>query len=116
MTIEFIPEGVCSKYMSVSIEGGIITNVDSFGGCSGNLRALSALLPGMKAEDAVKKLEGIRCGARSTSCPDQLSKVLRKMIKAEKTADEWNFNALPLFGENSLDENEDRPGFRKDAR
>ncbi len=87
MTIEFIPEGVCSKYMSVSVDGGIITSLDSFGGCNGNLKALSALLPGMKAEDAVKKLEGIECGARGTSCPDQLSKALRGMIEAEHASE-----------------------------
>lgn len=80
MTITYRPKGVCSRLMRVEVEDGIIRQVEVQGGCSGNLQGISRLLVGMKAEDAAAKLEGIRCGYKATSCPDQLSKALKNCI------------------------------------
>lgn len=80
MTHTFTPRGVCSRRMTVELEDGIIKDVRIEGGCSGNLQGISRLLVGMKAEDAAAKLEGIRCGYKATSCPDQLSKALKNCI------------------------------------
>ena len=80
MHIEYRPEGVCSQLMTIDVENGIIEKVEVRGGCSGNLQGISQLLVGMKAEDAVKKMEGIRCGYKATSCPDQLAQALKKCI------------------------------------
>lgn len=77
------PRGVCSREMRVEVEGGIIRRVEVVGGCNGNLKGISRLLVGMRAEDAIEKLEGIRCGFKPTSCPDQLSKALRECLKKQ---------------------------------
>ena len=75
------PRGVCSREMRVELEDGIIRKVKVIGGCDGNLKGISKLLVGMRAEDAIEKLEGIRCGFKNTSCPDQLSKALRECLE-----------------------------------
>ena len=80
MTVEYDPRGVCSRHMSVSAEDGVITNVEVFGGCDGNLQGISRLVVGMKVEDAIEKLQGIDCGGKGTSCPDQLSKAMQKLL------------------------------------
>lgn len=80
MTITYRPKGVCSQLMQVEVEDGIIRKVEVQGGCSGNLQGISRLLVGMRAEDAIERLEGIRCGFKRTSCPDQLAKALRTSI------------------------------------
>ena len=84
MTIQYKPKGVCSQLMNVKIEDGIIQDIQVLGGCSGNLQGISKLLPGMKAEDAIERMAGIRCGFKATSCPDQLSKALRAALKEEE--------------------------------
>ena len=68
--------GVCSTEINLEIENDIIKHVDFVRGCQGNLKGLSALLIGINIDDAISKLSGIECGAKSTSCPDQLSKAL----------------------------------------
>lgn len=74
--------GVCSRSVSFDIdEKGIVTKISFFGGCNGNLQGISALCDGMHAEEIIRKLKGIRCGFRSTSCPDQFSKILKQEIK-----------------------------------
>ncbi len=80
MTVEYDPRGVCSRHMSVSAEDGVITNVKVFGGCDGNLQGISRLVVGMKVEDAIERLRGIDCGGKGTSCPDQLSKAMQKLL------------------------------------
>lgn len=80
MTITYRPKGVCSQLMQVEVEDGIIRKVEVQGGCSGNLQGISRLLVGMRAEEAIERLEGIRCGFKRTSCPDQLAKALRMSI------------------------------------
>ena len=79
--IEYIPKGVCSRKINIDIQDGIITDVSFLGGCSGNTQGISALLKGMKVEDAIMRLDGIRCGFRPTSCPDQLAKALKNNLE-----------------------------------
>ncbi len=78
MILHFKPRGVCSREMTVEWEDDTILSVEIEGGCSGNLQGISRLVAGMKIDDAIQKLEGIRCGVKKTSCPDQLSKALRE--------------------------------------
>ena len=80
MTIEYQPQGVCSRVMRVTVEDGIVQDVEVVGGCSGNLQGIISLVKGMRAEDVIARLEGIRCGGKPTSCPDQLSKAIRKAM------------------------------------
>ncbi len=80
MTITYSPRGVCSREMQVSAEDGIVTNVKIIGGCDGNLKGISSLVKGMPITVAIAKLEGIKCGYKGTSCPDQLSIALRKLL------------------------------------
>ena len=80
MHITYRPKGVCSQLMEIDVEDGIIEKVVVKGGCSGNLQGISSLLVGMKAEDAIARMEGIRCGFKDTSCPDQLANALNNCI------------------------------------
>ena len=80
----YYPRGVCSREMRVEVEDGIIRRVEVVGGCDGNLKGISKLLVGMRAEDAIERMGGIRCGFKHTSCPDQLARALRECL--EKTA------------------------------
>ena len=63
------------------MENGILHNVQFVGGCNGNLKGIGALVEGMKVEDVIDRVEGIRCGMKSTSCPDQLAKALKETLK-----------------------------------
>lgn len=81
MHITYRPKGVCSELMEIDVENGLIEKVEVWGGCSGNLQGISALLVGMPVEEAINRLSGIRCGFKPTSCPDQLSKALEMCIK-----------------------------------
>ena len=72
--------GVCSREILLDVKDGIINDVSFAGGCNGNLKAISILVKGKKAEDVIAELEGLRCGNRLTSCADQLTKALRKAI------------------------------------
>lgn len=80
MTITYRPKGVCSRLMRVEVEGGIIRQVEVQGGCSGNLQGISRLLVGMPVQQAIERMEGVRCGGKPTSCPDQLAKALRQAL------------------------------------
>ena len=78
MTYTYTPRGVCSRRMVVELsDSGVIENVRIDGGCSGNLQGISRLVVGMKAEEAIARMEGISCGGKPTSCPDQLAQALR---------------------------------------
>ena len=68
--------GTCSTKIDFDVTDGVVHNVKFTGGCSGNTQGVSALVEGMKVEDVVQRLKGIRCGFRPTSCPDQLAKAL----------------------------------------
>ena len=80
MTITYRPKGVCSRLMRVEVEDGIIRQVEVQGGCSGNLQGISRLLVGMPVQPAIERMEGVRCGGKPTSCPDQLAKALRQAL------------------------------------
>ena len=77
MTYTYYPRGVCSQRMDLEVEDGVIRRVEVLGGCSGNLQGISRLVVGMPAEEAIRRMEGIRCGGKPTSCPDQLAKALK---------------------------------------
>lgn len=72
--------GTCSKMINVTVEDGIVKNVQFIGGCHGNTQGVAALTQGMKVEDAIAKLSGIDCGGRGTSCPDQLARALESFL------------------------------------
>ena len=76
-TIKYSPKGVCSRGMEIDVEDGVIQAVRVMGGCSGNLQGICSLLKGMTVEEAVGRMEGIRCGMKPTSCPDQLAQALK---------------------------------------
>lgn len=76
--ISYTPNGVCSRKMDIELDGDVITAVKITGGCAGNTQGVSKLLIGMKIDDAIERLEGIRCGFKPTSCPDQLAQALKK--------------------------------------
>lgn len=78
MKITYKPQGVCSRNIKIEIEKDIIKNVTFIGGCDGNAKGISRLIQGMKKDDVIKKLSGITCGSRATSCPAQLAKALKE--------------------------------------
>ena len=81
MIYTFRPRGVCSQEMQVEVDDqGIIRDMRVLGGCSGNLQGISALVKGMHAEEAIKRLKGIRCGFKDTSCPDQFARNLEQAL------------------------------------
>ena len=79
----YIPEGVCSVKIDYDIEDGRIYNVKYERGCNGNLKAIGVLLEGMKIEEVIKKLRGLECGIKGTSCSDQLARSLEKIVNEE---------------------------------
>ena len=76
--ITYIPRGVCSRKIDIEIENGIIISAKYTGGCAGNTQGVAALIAGMSVEEAIKRLSGIRCGFKPTSCPDQLATALKE--------------------------------------
>lgn len=80
MTYEYRTRGVCSRKIMFDIEDGLIKNVRFEGGCNGNLQGIGALVEGMDAEEAVRRLSGIRCGMKNTSCPDQLAAAIQEVL------------------------------------
>ena len=74
--MKYQTKGTCSTSIDIEVENGTIKFVEFFGGCNGNLKGIANLVTGMNIDDAISKLSGIECGAKSTSCPDQLSKAL----------------------------------------
>ena len=73
--------GTCSREIVFDLEDGIVKNISFQGGCNGNLKGVSSLAEGQKAEDVIKRLEGIKCGFKNTSCPDQLATALKEALK-----------------------------------
>ena len=72
--------GTCSRQIYLNIEDGILKDVEFVGGCHGNLQGVCALVKGMKCDDVVAKLEGIKCGFKQTSCPDQLTRAIKEAM------------------------------------
>ena len=75
----FRTSGVCATDISFKVENGVVEEVVFNGGCSGNTKGLSALLKGMKVDDVISRLEGLNCGPRASSCPDQLAQALKSL-------------------------------------
>lgn len=80
MEYRYKPQGVCSNEMTIEIEGDTIKKVTIEGGCAGNTVGVSRLVEGMKIQEAIKRLKGIPCGIKRTSCPDQLAIALEEII------------------------------------
>ncbi len=74
--------GTCSSEIHFEVEDGKVTSLSYVGGCNGNLQGISSLVTGMKVEDVIAKLSGIKCGFKPTSCPDQLAKALTEYMEA----------------------------------
>ena len=72
----FRTNGVCARGIELEVENGIVKDIRFIGGCSGNTQGIASLVKGMNVEEVKRRLKGIRCGAKSTSCPDQLAQIL----------------------------------------
>lgn len=84
MVLTYKTQGTCSRSITLNIdENDVVTDVSFEGGCNGNLKGISALCIGMKADDIIARVENIKCGFKNTSCPDQLAKALKE-YKAKK--------------------------------
>ena len=81
--MHYTPSGVCSKAINFELENGIVKNVRFTGGCSGNTQGVAALIQGMPAEEAIRRLKGLKCGFKPTSCPDQLAKALEAALVSQ---------------------------------
>ncbi len=79
--ITYTPRGVCSRQIDLTIEDNIITDARFTGGCSGNTQGVAALVIGMDVHEAIRRIKGIKCGMKDTSCPDQLSKALESSLE-----------------------------------
>lgn len=80
MVIDYQPQGVCSRQMKIEVEDGIVKAFQVMGGCHGNLQGIGKLVEGMKVEEVIRRLDGIRCGGKATSCPDQLARALKQSL------------------------------------
>ena len=82
MQYSYKTHGTCSQLISFEIEDGKLKNVQFFGGCNGNLKGIGALVEGMNIDEVISRVEGIHCGMKSTSCPDQLARALKQAKEA----------------------------------
>ena len=80
MKMTYHPRGVCASQFTIEVEDHIIRSLQVVGGCKGNLQGISALLAGMKVTDAIERLEGIRCGLKKTSCPNEIAQALKTTL------------------------------------
>ena len=84
--IQYLTEGTCSKLIDVTVDdNNVIQQVFFVGGCNGNLQGISRLVTGQKVDDVIKRLNGIRCGAKPTSCPDQLCRALEQLKRDKES-------------------------------
>lgn len=84
MKFSYNTSGVCSRQITFDLEGDTVKNVHFAGGCPGNLRGICSLAEGMEVDDLIKRVKGIRCGGKPTSCPDQLSIALSQAVRQYK--------------------------------
>lgn len=84
MKYQYSTQGTCSYQIDLDVEDGVIKDIQFYDGCDGNLQGICSLVRGMKVEDVLPKIEGIRCGMKTTSCPDQLARALRQVMAAKK--------------------------------
>ncbi len=80
MKYEYKTKGVCSSSIEVELDGDIIKEVKFVGGCNGNLKGIASIVKGMKVQDVIDRLSGIKCGMKKTSCPDQLARALTEVL------------------------------------
>ena len=80
--IEYKTKGTCSRAVIVDVEDGVVTDCQFVGGCSGNTQGVASLVKGMKVDEAISKIKGIKCGMKSTSCPDQLALALEEAVNS----------------------------------
>ena len=85
MTFTYRPKGVCSQLMEIETEDGVVKHFSVIGGCEGNLQGIGRLVEGMEVDEVIRRLEGIHCGYKDTSCPDQLAQAL-KALRAQAQA------------------------------
>lgn len=78
MEFAYKTNGVCARTIRIDVDGDTIDKVAFEGGCNGNTKGVASLVKGMKIDDVIEKLEGIKCGFKGTSCPDQLAKALKE--------------------------------------
>ncbi len=78
--MDYTPKGVCSQQIHFDIKDSKVTNVSFRGGCNGNLQGISRLIEGMDVNEAISRIEGIKCGFKATSCPDQLAQALKEAV------------------------------------
>ena len=78
--IVYKTQGTCSQFIEVAIKDGLVSECKFYGGCDGNTKGLGQIVVGMKPEDVISKLDGVRCGMKSTSCPDQLCRALEQCM------------------------------------
>ena len=84
MLYSYRPQGVCSQNMEIEVEDGRIKSLSVLGGCSGNLQGIARLVEGMEVEEVIRRLEGLRCGFKDSSCPDQLARALKAMLEESR--------------------------------
>ncbi len=84
----YYTQGTCSQVIEVQTTGNIVDDVSFYGGCHGNLQGIAKLVKGMPIDDVITKLDGIKCGYKSTSCPDQLAQALKEVKAQMSTLDE----------------------------
>ena len=80
MKYQYTPQGTCSRLIDIEMDGDRIADIRFTGGCNGNLQGIAAMARGLKASEVIERLEGIKCGNKPTSCPDQLAKALRELL------------------------------------
>ena len=80
MAYQYRTKGVCARNITFDIVDGKITNVQFEGGCNGNTKGIASLVEGMPVDEAIRRMEGIRCGFKTTSCPDQLAQALKEAL------------------------------------
>jgi len=83
----YVTEHTCSQLISLDLDGDVVKNISFMGGCNGNLQGISKLVEGMTVDKIEEKLQGIKCGRKPTSCPDQLAKAVRKAYEAQKNGE-----------------------------
>ncbi len=83
MQYVYTTKGTCSRQIIVELEDGVVQSVQFVGGCNGNTKGISSLVAGMKAEDVIRRCQGITCGMKPTSCPDQLARALQEAVAAQ---------------------------------
>ena len=83
MAYQYRTKGVCARNIAFDIVDGNVVNVQFEGGCNGNTKGIASLIEGMPVDEAIRRMEGIRCGFKNTSCPDQLAQALKQALQKD---------------------------------